>query len=182
MKLTKKQIRQIKKFALDYYKKQDKPHNIWHAYKTVELAKYIAKKEEADMQICEMGALLHQFHPENLKTVKKFLKKINVDKNMMRHLLHCVECTTRQTIHKAKTLEAKVVFDADKLQAIGPLGLMRELPYLNEANNSDFTKTISKIKEVQRSCYRLLQTKTAKKMAKKPYDCVAKLLKIGWVG
>ena len=48
MKLTSKQKSQIKNFALDYYRGLDKTHNVWHAHKTVRLAKYIAKKEKAN--------------------------------------------------------------------------------------------------------------------------------------
>jgi HD superfamily phosphodiesterase len=176
MKLTKKQMIQIKKFALNYYKGLDKTHNIWHASETVRLAKYIARKEKASMQISELGALLHQFHPEHIKAVEKFLKKIKVDKNIANQLLHCVYCVDRKTVHEAKTLEAKIVFDADKLQTIGPFGLLREAAYLAEITNMEFVKIIPLIKEIQKDCYRKLQTMTAKKMARKPYKLAIECL------
>lgn len=176
MKITQGEIKKIKKFALDYYKKQDETHNIWHAYKTIKLAKFIAKKEKADIHICELGALLHQFHPENVSIVKNFLKKIKIEQKIMKQLVHCVECVTVKTIHKAKTLEAKVVFDADKLQVLGPFGLVRELSYLNKVEGINFLEAVSKIKEIQRSRYEKLQTNTAKQIAKHPYKLAMKFL------
>ena len=178
MKLNKKQIKQIERFAFDYYKKQDSQHNLNHAYKTMKLAIHIARKEKANIMIAKYGALLHQFHPERKKLVEHFLRRIDIDKNIIKQLVHCVECTDRKTIYKAKTLEAKVVFDADKLQAIGPLGVIRNTLYVIEYYKMSFDDAIKYGKWGDKSCFILLQTKTAKKLAKEPHELAMKFYKI----
>lgn len=163
MKLTKRQMKHIEKFALNYYKKQDYAHNVDHMKTTVKLAEYLAKTENADMDICRLGSLLHQFH--DAKKVKKVLEKIEVDKTVVDEVVHCVECCSTYTIQKAKTLEAKVVFDADFLQCLGPIGTCRGLIWLND-NKTNFLKLIKKCQEVQYRSFRLIQTETGKSLAK----------------
>ena len=72
MELNKNQIKQIERFAYNYYKKLDQTHGIEHLHRTVKLAIYLGKKEGANIQIVKLGAILHQFH--NGEVVKKFLK------------------------------------------------------------------------------------------------------------
>lgn len=173
MKLSKKQIKQIKTFALKFYKKQDFVHNVEHGYRTVKLAEFLAKKEKADIQLCRVGALLHQFH-DDAKLVEKFLRKINVDKVSIEQILDCVRHSARRTVHKAKSLEARIVFDADKLQVLGPLGIYRQFIYLSKVKKSD----LNRAKKIQEDVYNnYLQTRTAKKLAKEPHKLAMKFFK-----
>jgi uncharacterized protein len=176
VKLTKKQIKQIKKFALNYYKKLDEMHGIEHAKRTVKLAEYLAKKEGANLEIVRLGALLHQFH--NGKIVEKFLRKIKVPEEIKNQLVHCVECSSSTNIHKAKTIEAKVVYDADKLQVIGPFGIIREIACDLKARKMGFVEAIKHTRAISKRLYKTLQTKNAKKLAEKPHQFMLKFWKI----
>lgn len=160
--ITKKQIKQIEKFASKFYKKLDYAHNWSHAKRTVKLAEYIAKKENADVQICKISALLHQFH--NKKKVEKFLRKIKLDKNLGRQIVHCVECCSTYNIHKAKTLEAKVVYDSDHLQILGVLGIYRLFSLVPFEKLSQ--KTIRDIYNLQKDRVKYIQTETGKRLTK----------------
>lgn len=178
MKLTKSQIERIKEFALNYYKTLDPTHDISHANRTIKLASYLAKKEKADIEVCKFGALLHQFHPERAKKVEKLLKKIGVKEDLIKELVHCVGCVDRKTIHKAETLEAKIVFGADKLQVIGPFGILREIAYAISWYKMDFPDAVNHTKKMENSCFKLLQTKTAKMLAKKPHKFSKEIFKL----
>lgn len=177
-KLTKTQIKKIKKFALEYYKKIKEPeHGIEHANKTIKLAEYLAKKENANIQIAKLGALLHQFHKG--RVVEKFLKKLKIDKKIIKQLVHCVECSGRENIPEAKTIEAKVVYDADKLQVVGPFGIIREISCdMAPPRNRKFREALKHTKMVEKRCFETLQTKTAKKLAKQPHQFVLRFWKI----
>jgi HD superfamily phosphodiesterase len=177
-KLTKTQIKKIKKFALAYYKKIEEPeHGIEHANRTIKLAEYLARKEKANIQIARLGALLHQFH--NGSVVEKFLKKIKVDKKITGQLVHCVEAAGRENIPRAKTVEAKVVYDADKLQVVGPFGIIREIACdMAPPRNKDFPEALRHTKKVEKRCFETLQTKTAKKLAKQPHQLVLRFWKV----
>jgi len=175
-KLTKKQIKKIKEFALRYYKTLDETHGLEHAKRTVKLAEYLAKKEGAKLQIVRLGALLHQFH--NGKIVEKFLRKIKVEEEMKNQLVHCVKCASTMNIHEAKTIEAKVVYDADRLQVIGPFGIIREIGYDIGARKIKFREAIKHTRTISQKFYNTLQTKTAKKLAKNLHRFSLKFWKI----
>jgi uncharacterized protein len=177
MALTRKQIMQIENFASNYYKKLDTAHGLWHMYKTVELAEHVARRENANVAICKTGAFLHQFHPNNIKVVKRFLIKIKVEPKTIKQLVHCVECVENKTIKNAKTIEAKIIYDADKLQAIGSLGIARALYSLSKSKidrityklpaDADLWSILKWIRNDRNKIHNLFNTKTAKQLALK---------------
>lgn len=178
MHITEEQIKAIEAFALNKYKKLDYSHNVNHAYRTTKLAKYLAQKEEADVLICRLGALLHQFHPEGASEVDDFLRSIGLEGKLLEQLINCVESVARSTMYKAKFIEAKVVFDADKLQLIGPFGIIREVAHRIEAKKIDFHKAVQETKELQIDIFNRLQTKTAKELAVKPHTVALEFFRI----
>ena len=138
MQLTDRQVGLIEDFALKKYRSLDDTHGADHCEKTTGIASFLASEERADEIIVKMGALLHQFHPEGAAQVNEFLMSINVPHDTREKIIHCVRCVEPTTIHTARTLEAKVVFDADKLQTLGPYGLVREVVYQTRKKDIDF--------------------------------------------
>ena len=176
-KIIKKQTKQIEKFALNYYKKLDETHGVEHAKRTVKLAAYLAKREGANLQIVRLGAMLHQFH--NSKIVGRLLRKIKLDEGMRKQIVHCVEYSDMKNIYKAKTIEAKVVYDADKLQVIGPFGIIREISCdMLPPRKMNFRQALKHTKMIENKCFKTLQTKTAKKLVRKPHQFILKFWKI----
>jgi uncharacterized protein len=117
-------------------------HDWWHVYRVWQLAKRIAKEEaKADSLTVELGALLHdiadwKFADGDLeagpRAAREWLEKCAVAEEIIQH----VENIIRDTSFKGakvelglKTLEAKIVFDADKLDAIGAIGVARTFAY-----------------------------------------------------
>jgi len=177
IKLSKKQIKQIENFALNYYRTLDETHGIEHAERTTKLAEYLAKKEGADLQITRLGALLHQFH--NGKFVKKSLRKIKVDEEISNKLAEIAECSWAKKLEmKGKSIEAKVVWDADKLQVIGVFGIIREITCNMWPRKMGFREALKYTRTIEQKIYNTLQTKTAKKLAKNPHEFVLKFWKI----
>ncbi|MFX0054621.1 MAG: HD domain-containing protein [Promethearchaeota archaeon] len=171
--MTDRQLALIEEFALKKYRSLDDTHGADHCEKTASLSSYLARKEGADELIARMGALLHQFHPEGAGQVNEFLISINVSPNMIDRIVHCVRCIEPATIHTARTIEAKVVFDADKLQTLGPYGLVREVVYRTRKKNIDFRVAFREAEEIQKQMASLLQTATAKSI----YDKIRSLSK-----
>jgi uncharacterized protein len=177
MSITKVQNDKINRFAYNYYKKLDQTHGIEHMIRTVKLAAYLSKKERADIQIVKLGAMLHQFH--NAEAVRRFLKKIKVDKETAEQIIHCVDCSRNSTIHKARTIEAKIVFDADKLQVVGPFGIIREISCCMVApRNMKFREALEHTRMIEEKCFNKLQTETVRKLAKQPHEYVIEFWKI----
>lgn len=177
MPLSETQTDQIRKFAHDHYRKLDQTHGIEHLNRTVKLAIYLAKKEGANTDIVKVGAMLHQLHDAG--TVRKFLEEIELDENLIKEIVHCVECCRVREIAKAKTIEAKVVYDADKLQVLGPFGIMREISCnMVPPRSMTFRDALKNTIITEQKCFETLQTETAKKLAKQPHEYVVGFWKI----
>jgi uncharacterized protein len=124
-------------------------HDWWHMYRVWQLSKTIAANEnEADPFVVELGALLHdiadwKFHDGDEeagpKAARQWLESIHVDEPVIAH----IEDIIRNVSFKGagvgsgmKTIEGKIVHDADKLDAIGAIGIARTFAY-GGANNRE---------------------------------------------
>jgi HD superfamily phosphodiesterase len=164
VQLTGRQVALIEDFALKKYRSLDDTHGADHCEKTASLAVFLARAEGANEIIARMGAFLHQLHPEGAALVDEFLLSIDVPPNFRERIVHCVKCAEPTTIHAAKTIEAKVVFDADKLQTLGPYGLVREVVYLTRKKDIDFRVAFREAEILQKQMGPLLQTATGKSL------------------
>jgi HD superfamily phosphodiesterase len=161
-KLSLEQIQKIESFAREVYTMLDDTHSQDHANKVEKLAIFLASKEGGNPEICRLGGLLHQYHPERASEVNSFLIQIHINDSIRRDLVHCVECVELETIHKARTIEAKIVFDADKLQTLGPYGFIREVVYRTRNNGITFMQAFEEARVLQERVIKNLQTKTAR--------------------
>ncbi|TFG09970.1 hypothetical protein EU538_03450 [Candidatus Thorarchaeota archaeon] len=163
---TDEQIDAIWCFALDKYSNMDYTHGKSHAERTVKLAEFIAAKEEADPLISRLGAMLHQFHPEEADRVESFMRELGLEADLISAVKHCVSCVEPETIGQASTIEARVVFDADKLQTLGPFGLVREIIHRTVTRDLDVLEVVRQAEELQNSVLELLQTETGKALGR----------------
>lgn len=117
-------------------------HDWWHVYRVWQIAKTIADNEpSADRATVELAALLHdiadwKFANGDLeagpKAAREWLEKCGVDDTVIKHIEDIIRDTSfkgAQVDLGLKTLEAKIIFDADKLDAIGAIGVARTFAY-----------------------------------------------------
>lgn len=117
-------------------------HDWWHLYRVWQLSKHIAQKErDADMEIVELGALLHdiadfKFHGNDLtagpKAARTLLEELGANESVIEAVCHVVENVSFKgagVANKMKSLEGKIVQDADRLDAIGAIGIARAFAY-----------------------------------------------------
>lgn len=116
-------------------------HDWWHIYRVWQLAKHIAAEESVNMLVVELGALLHdiadsKFHggDESIGPVKarQFLESIEVPEDVIRHVTDIIENISFKGGHqtgKFSSPELNVVQDADRLDAIGAIGIARAFNY-----------------------------------------------------
>lgn len=152
--MSKKQI--IKKtveFVEDYFKGDSSGHDWWHTFRVWSLAKKIAKKEKsADLFVVELAALLHDVDDWKLEKVsnntEKWLNRLKIQKETQKHIL---EITRRLSFKgagvksKIRTLEGKIVQDADRLDAIGAIGISRAFAFGGSRNREIYNPTIKPI-------------------------------------
>lgn len=148
-----------------------------HLFRVIRIAKFLAQKTGADESIAVAGAFLHDTalpsgndynYLKNKKIVKDLLKCFNLSRNELDGIAECV--ASHEGAVNPKTLEAKVVHDADALEKAGLLGIIRhtwKMTNLKKINHkkiedSDVKMIISHIEWRKKR----LQTPIAKKIGK----------------
>ncbi|MFB9757601.1 HD domain-containing protein [Ectobacillus funiculus] len=114
-------------------------HDWYHIERVYKLAQIIAKEEGGDRFIIEMAALLHDVADEKLneseeaglKRVDDYLTSLHISSEEQMHILHIISNMSYKGGHggKVETLEGKIVQDADRLDALGAIGIARTFAY-----------------------------------------------------
>jgi uncharacterized protein len=98
----------------------------------------LAKKKKADMEIVRYAALFHDFVREakheirgnhanlSAKAAAKILPRYVAEEKIPR-ILRAIRSHSRSSGIRPKTLEDKIIWDADKLDGYGPMGVIRTL-------------------------------------------------------
>lgn len=117
-------------------------HDYWHAYRVRKISKYIAKREGGDRFLIEAGALVHDvldrkfeiLHKKNNKDYfLSIFKKNDLGIDYIDKIFALAEnvsyiknlCADNNLCNYRKTIEEKIVADADRLDAMGAIGIAR---------------------------------------------------------
>ncbi len=125
-------------FVKQHFEGESSGHDWWHIYRVKNLAVKIADAEGGDLFIIEMAALLHDL--DDWKLVKEkdeskteaWLKKTGMtkaDSNCILEIISQVSFKGAGVENTATSLEAQIVQDADRLDAIGAIGIARTFTY-----------------------------------------------------
>ena len=156
----------IKEEAKTYFKNAKGSHDWSHVERVYNLALRIGKKENADLEVIKLAAILHDIgrkiedetngkidHAEiGAKMAKEILEKYNVEKEKIEKVVYCIQTHRFRKNKRPETKEAKVLFDADKLDSIGAIGIGRAFLFAGEIGAKFYDKDvdIKKIKEYSR--------------------------------
>lgn len=126
-------------FVKEIMSEESSGHDWWHIYRVWNLAKKIAKKENANTFIVEMAALLHDVEDwklkESLQThgkVREWLVKMDISEKEIDEIIHITENISYKGANVSEntlTIEGKIVQDADRIDAIGAIGVARAFAY-----------------------------------------------------
>lgn len=116
----------------------DPAHEILHFERVVKVAKHLCDKENGKFEVVIPAAWLHDFVivPKNdprrsqasqLSAIEatKFLKSINYPSEYISEISHAIEGHSFSANLPTKTLDAIIVQDADRLDALGAIGIAR---------------------------------------------------------
>jgi len=129
------------KFVQQTLKDAEGGHDWWHIYRVWNTTKLLLKTEKADGLVCELGALLHdiadhKFHDEGeekgVSMALQFLKEQGLENNKLDAILDIIRNVSfSKNIHSKKTynIELQIVQDADRIDAIGAIGIARTFNY-----------------------------------------------------
>ena len=141
-------------------------HDWWHIYRVWTLAKLIAKTENVDKFVVELGALLHDIADSKFnngdetlgpKLAKEFLKTQNIDKSTIKHVILIMENISfkgGKEKQKFNSPELDVIQDADRLDAIGAIGIARTFNYGGFKNREIYNPEIPPNLEMSKEEYK----------------------------
>jgi uncharacterized protein len=116
-------------------------HNLDHVYRVYKLCLLLSEYEEnVDLDVLIPAALLHDIARVKESADKtgetdhavlgseiavSILKELNYEEDKIEKIRHCIISHRFRTGNQPSTIEAKILFDADKLDAIGAIGIVR---------------------------------------------------------
>ena len=127
------------KYVKEIFENEYSGHDFFHTFRVFKLAKEIAIIENANVELVMLSALLHDVDDiklspktnKNKDNARKFLENNNVEKDtidLICNIIGEVSYKGKDTV-PGKTLEARIVQDADRLDAIGAIGIARAFAY-----------------------------------------------------
>ena len=133
------QIQKTVAFVKNILEKDASGHDWYHIERVHKLAISLSEKEGGNRFVIEMAALLHDVADEKLneseeagmKKVSDWLEGLDVAEEEKEHILHIIANMSYKGGHggNIETLEGKVVQDADRLDALGAIGVARTFAY-----------------------------------------------------
>jgi len=137
---------QIKEQAKKFFSNSKGSHDWDHTRRVYNICVHIGQKENADMEILKTAAILHDIgrkhqdrhngkfcHAEKGALLAgNLLSEFGMDKNKIDRIIHCIETHRFRGNRIPDSKEAKILFDADKLDSIGAVGIGRAFLFAGE--------------------------------------------------
>lgn len=192
-------IEETLKYVKEFFESDFSGHDFYHTLRVYNLAKTINEKEGGNKEIIELAALLHDVddyklvgeQQEEFYNAKTFLRKYNYPEEKIKEICHIIS----QVSFKGKntitpdSLEGKIVQDADRLDAIGAIGIARTFTFSGNHNlpmhipdsipQVDYgiaKTTINHFYEKLLKLKKLMNTNTAKEIAEHRHQYMEKYL------
>ena len=162
-------------------------HGWDHVFRVSILCEIIGKNEHANMEILLPAAFLHDIarhleeergiphEEEGAKVAEIFLRSIDYKEEYIPEIINAIRTHRFMSKEIPKTLEAKILSDADKLDAMGAIGIVRVFMMVGERKGGlkdaidHFNTKLLKLKS-------LMYTNTASKICEKRHNYMKKFL------
>jgi uncharacterized protein len=142
-------------------------HDWFHIERVWKNAKLIASGEECDLEVVELAALLHdiadsKFHGGDEaigpQKAKEYLETQNIDSEKVAHVIAIIENISFKGGHNKRThdsIELDIVQDADRLDAIGAIGIARTFNYGGFKNRALYNPEIEPNLKMTKQQYKM---------------------------
>jgi len=130
-------------------------HNMDHVIRVYNLSLNLAENEDLDLDVLRAAALLHDIarvkedndHTGNTdhailsaRLAEPILRKLGFSQEKIKHIQDSIVSHRYRTGNEPKTKEAKILFDADKLDVLGAIGIARSFVWVGRNNAKIYTK------------------------------------------
>lgn len=151
--------------AKKLYQTDDSAHDFDHVLRVTRMAMHLAQLEGADQSIVRLAALLHDLpvpasfttafaserkshHLAAAEYAGHLLAERGLGTNEVANVVHCIQAHRfRDRTIQPQTLEAQCLYDADKLDAIGAIGVARVFAFAGSHGNRLWTTPWQEIAE-----------------------------------
>ncbi len=192
-----KQLEQIKEYTEKVLLNDKTGHNMDHIYRVVRSAEKIQKVEGGNLFIILSGAYLHDVLDDKLvsdielarQSLISFMNEIGISEKESLHIFEVIDHVSfshqLEQGDEILSLEAQIVQDADRLDAIGAIGIGRTFYYGGRKGHAMYDASFPPRENMTKEDYRInqtvinhfyeklfklrgmMQTQTAKKMAER---------------
>jgi uncharacterized protein len=144
--------------AREWYNPYDPVHGFDHVLRVMQLAEELGRELNADLEILSAAALLHDAsgadpaegegrstHEQNSASFAEgILQDLGWDQGRIDRVQHCIRAHRYRGSEAPETIEAKILFDADKLDVVGAFGVARTIGYAVQAQQPIFAEPSAK--------------------------------------
>ncbi len=165
-------IENTKNFVKQKLENAEAGHDYWHVLRVLKLSEKIAEKEGGDLFIIRLGALLHDIADAKFNNgdetagpqiARKFLQTQNIPDEVIEHIVKIIEnISFKNSFEKQKftSKELQIIQDADRLDAIGAIGIARAFVYGGYKNNPIYNPDLKPIQNLDKETYKKGNTTT----------------------
>lgn len=146
-------------------------HSYEHVKRVLRIAGFLAEKENGDLELIQAGAVLHdvgwvlgQPHNETgARAAERILKRLGCRQERRDIIVKIVLHHPLSLKDRLETLEEKIVWDADKIDLLGAIGVARGFHWCGDKTFEDSVKLAF---ETYTPIFNALNTPTAKEIAR----------------
>lgn len=126
-------INEIKKI----FENDSSGHDAWHSLRVYNVALKIADTEICDKRVIAISALLHDvddpklFENNDFENARRVMCRANIDKDTIQNVIGIIKQISFKGVDSVvpDSIEGKIVQDADRLDAMGAIGIARAFAY-----------------------------------------------------
>lgn len=154
------------KYVKSELKEAEGGHDWWHIHRVRVNALVIAREEKCDLFVVELAALLHDIADakfndgdEQIGPVKagNFLQSLNLPKTIVDHVCQIIKNISFKGGNfelEFQSKELDVVQDADRLDAIGAIGIARAFNYGGHKGRALYNPSVKPVMDMDREAYK----------------------------
>lgn len=143
-------MEKIKEFVKDLLAKEYSGHDYYHCIRVYNNAMLICKDMDCDKQLVSVASLLHDvddaklFDSKDYDNARKILNDLNYEKDFIEKVINIIKDVSFKGKDSVipSSLEGKIVQDADRLDAIGAIGIARTFAYGGNHNRLIYDPSI----------------------------------------
>jgi uncharacterized protein len=139
-------LESIREEAQRYFVDARGSHDWSHTERVYNLCMHIGRKENADLDVLALAAFLHDIGrgqqdrtngkvchaAQGALLARGLLERYDLDEKTKEKIIHCIESHRFRSSAVPRTIEAQILYDADKLDSIGAIGIGRAFLFAGE--------------------------------------------------